>query len=176
MPVVRRATSSRGRSQRGLSQASLGERLTRLGAPPRPRPQRSNTLPRGFEEVTSPFGTAAVRQDVIPLPRLDPDPGSVAYIDTETTGLGGGAGTYVFAAAVARPIDCGLRVAQFFLPEPGMESAFLHALRDEIAPAAGLATFNGGAFDPPVFRTRWGVGPKARGVVHATHLGPLNPV
>jgi uncharacterized protein len=134
---------------------SLRERLTRLGAPPRPRPQRSHELPRGFEELGTPFGAAAVRQDVIPLPPLDPDPGHHAYLDTETTGLTGGAGTYVFAAAVATPIDCGLRVVQFFLPEPGMEAAFLYALRDEIEPAVGVATFNGGSFDLPVLRTRW---------------------
>ncbi len=103
----------------------------------------------------TPFGTAAMRQDVIPLPPLDPEPGGIAYLDTETTGLTGGAGTYVFAAAVARRIDCGLRVAQFFLPEPGMESAFLHTLRAELEPAEGLATFNGGSFDLPVLRTRW---------------------
>ncbi len=92
---------------------------------------------------------------MIPLPTLDPDPGSVAYIDTETTGLSGGAGTYVFAAAVARPIDCGLRVAQVFLPQPGMEAAFLHALQAEIQPAQAVATFNGSSFDLPVLRTRW---------------------
>ena len=155
---------------------SLRERLTRLGAPPRPRPQRSHELPRGFEEVTSPFGTAAVRQDVIPLPRLDPDPGSVAYIDTETTGLGGGAGTYVFAAAVATPIDCGLRVAQFFLPEPGMESAFLHALREELERAESLATFNGGSFDLPVLRTRWVMARMPGELSHAAHVDLLTLV
>ena len=138
-----------------MPQASLHERLTRLGVPRPPRPQRSYELPRGFEEAITPLGTAAVRQEVIPLPSLDPHPGGIAYLDTETTGLMGGAGTYVFAAAVARPIDCGLRVAQFFLPEPGMESAFLHALRGELEPAEGLATFNGGSFDLPVLRTRW---------------------
>jgi len=138
-----------------LSQASLRERLTRLGAPPRPRPPRSWELPRGFEEAPTPFGVAAVRQDVIALPALDPHPGSIAYVDTETTGLAGGAGTYIFAAAVATPIPAGLRVAQLFLPEPGMESAFLHALRDEVEPAGGLATFNGGSFDLPILRTRW---------------------
>ena len=138
-----------------MPEATLRERLTRLGAPPRPRPPRSYELPRGFEDVQTPFGTAAVRQDVIPLPPLDPHPGAIAYVDTETTGLSGGAGTYVFAAAVALPIDCGLRVAQLFLPEPGMESAFLHALRAELEPADGLATFNGGSFDLPVLRARW---------------------
>src|SRR6266550_4128925 len=135
--------------------SSLRERLTRLGAPHRPRPARSCELPRGFEELSTPFGIAAIRQDVLALPALDPDPGSVAYIDTETTGLSGGAGTYVFAAAVARPIDCGLRVAQVFLPQPGMEAAFLYALHAEIEPAQAIATFNGASFDLPVLRTRW---------------------
>ncbi|HEY8802804.1 MAG TPA: ribonuclease H-like domain-containing protein, partial [Candidatus Dormibacteraeota bacterium] len=96
-----------------------------------------------------------LREDVIPLPSLDPHPGNVAYIDTETTGLAGGSGTLAFVASVARPIDCGLRVAQIFLPQPGMEAAFLHALRDEIAAADMVATFNGGSFDLPLLRTRW---------------------
>ena len=105
--------------------------------------------------IGTPYGEALLRQDVIPLPPLEPDPGSVAYVDTETTGLSGGAGTYVFAAAVARPIDCGLRVAQVFLPQPGMEAAFLYALQAEIEPAQALATFNGSSFDMPILRTRW---------------------
>ena len=156
--------------------ASLRERLTRLGAPPRPRPQRSYELPRGFEEVDTPFGVATLRQDVIPLPPLDPDPGNVAYLDTETTGLAGGAGTYVFTAAVARPIDCGLRVAQLFLPEPGMEAAFLDALRSELEPATGIATFNGGSFDLPVLRTRWVMARMSGELVTATHVDLLTLV
>lgn len=160
-----------------MSQASLRERLTRLGTPPRPRRQpRSHELPRGFEEVDTPFGSAAVRQDVIPLPPLDPNPGHHAYLDTETTGLAGGAGTYVFAAAVATPIDCGLRVAQFFLPEPGMEAAFLHALRDEIEPACGVATFNGGSFDLPVLRTRWVMARMPGELTRASHVDLLTLV
>ena len=124
----------------------------------------------------TPFGAAAVRQDVIPLPPLDPDPGSVAYFDTETTGLAGGTGTYVFAAAVATPIDCGLRVAQVFLPEPGMESAFLHALREELEPARGVATFNGGSFDLPVLRTRWVMARMPGEFSHAAHVDLLTLV
>jgi RNase_H superfamily len=133
----------------------LRARLDRLGGPARPRPRHEVVLPRGFEAVPTPFGDAMLREDVIPLPPLDPDPGSVAYLDTETTGLNGGAGTYVFAAAVARPIDCGLRLAQLFLPQPGLEAAFLHRLREELEAANGLASFNGGSFDLPVLRTRW---------------------
>jgi uncharacterized protein len=134
----------------------LRARLDRLGGAPRPQPRpRAAVLPRGFEAVPTPFGDAILREDVIPLPPLDPHPGAVAYLDTETTGLNGGAGTYVFAAAVARPIDCGLRLAQLFLPQPGLEAAFLHRLREELDAADRLASFNGGSFDLPVLRTRW---------------------
>jgi uncharacterized protein len=134
---------------------SLRERLTRLGAPPSPRLRPTRLLPRGFEEVTTRYGVVVMRQDVIPLPALEPHPGNVAYVDTETTGLSGGSGTMVFAAAVARPIDCGLRVAQLFLAQPGLEAAFLDALRAELEPADAIATFNGASFDLPVLRTRW---------------------
>ena len=126
-----------------------------LCQPSRPRPRHDPILPHGFEFVPTPYGDAALREDVIPLTELDPHPGAVAYIDTETTGLTGGTGTYVFAAAVARPIDCGLRLAQLFLPQPGLEAAFLHRLHEELMEAEGLGTFNGSSFDLPVLRTRW---------------------
>ncbi len=138
-----------------MSATSLRERLTRLGAPSPSRPRPMRLLPRGFEEVSTRYGVVVIRQDVIPLPALEPHPGNVAYVDTETTGLSGGSGTMVFAAAVARPIDCGLRVAQLFLAQPGLEAAFLDALREELEPADSIATFNGASFDLPVLRTRW---------------------
>jgi hypothetical protein len=133
-------------------------------------------MPRGFEAVATPLGAAWLRQDVIPLPALEPDPGAVAYVDTETTGLSGGAGTYVFAAAVARPIDCGLRLAQLFLPQPGMEPAFLYALRSELDAADGVATFNGSAFDLPVLRTRWVMARMAGELMHPPHVDLLTLV
>jgi hypothetical protein len=117
-----------------------------------------------------------MRQDVLPLKGLEPYPGSIAYIDTETTGLSGGTGTYVFAAAVARPIDCGLRLAQLFLPQPGLEPAFLFALKEEIEPADGLASFNGAAFDLPILRTRWVMARMAGDLTHPSHVDLLTLV
>jgi uncharacterized protein len=139
-------------------------------------PRPPDEVPRGFDEVPTPFGYVVLRQDVIPLPALEPDPGCVAYVDTETTGLTGGAGTYVFAAAVARPIDCGLRVAQLFLPQLGMEAAFLHALREELDQADAVATFNGGSFDLPVLRTRWVMARMAGELITIPHVDLLTLV
>jgi len=126
--------------------------------------------------VPTPFGDAFLREDVVSLPPLDPHPGSVAYIDTETTGLGGGAGTYVFAAAVALPIDCGLRLAQLFMPQPGLEAAFLYRLRKELEPAVGLASFNGGSFDLPVLKTRWVMARMPGELDHPPHVDLLTLV
>jgi uncharacterized protein len=160
-----------------MSATSLRERLTRLGATPTsPRPRPLRLLPRGFEEIPTPYGMATLRQDVIPLPPLEPHPGNVAYLDTETTGLSGGSGTLVFAAAVARPIDCGLRVAQIFLPQPGLEGAFLDVLRAELEPADEVATFNGGSFDLPVLRTRWVMARMPDELSAAPHLDLLTLV
>src|SRR5437868_7879427 len=57
-----------------------------------------------------------------------------------------------------------------------MESAFLHALRDELEPAEGLATFNGGSFDLPVLRTRWVMARMPGEFTHATHVDLLTLV
>ena len=155
----------------------LRERLARLGAPaPKPPAARSHGLPSGFDEVQTPFGVAVMRADVLALPSLDPDPGAFAYVDTETTGLNGGSGTYVFTAAVARPLPHGMHLAQVFLPEPGMEPAFLHALREELRAATGIATFNGGSFDLPILRTRWVMARMPGDFDHPPHVDLLTLV
>jgi len=160
-----------------VASASLRDRLARLGGAPRPRVEPPPlAVPRGFETVPTPFGDAFVRQDVLALPNLDPHPGSIAYLDTETTGLSGGTGTYVFAAAIARPIDCGLRLAQVFLPQPGMEPAFLHALQEELTPADGVAGFNSASFDLPILRNRWVMARMRDDLAHPPHVDLLTLV
>ena len=56
------------------------------------------------------------------LPNLegiaDVSPESILYIDTETTGLSGGAGTYVFLIGAGRVINGQIEFAQFFLQDP----------------------------------------------------------
>src|SRR5256886_12602373 len=179
VPVLHRTSPHGRRSQSCMSAtaaSTLRERLDRLSGAPRRRPHPALYTPRGFETVATPYGDALMRLDVLPLPALEPHPGNVAYLDTETTGLSGGAGTYVFAAAIARPIDCGLRLAQLFLPNPGMEPALLAALQDKIGPASTLATFNGGSFDLPVLRTRWVMARMHGELEHPQHVDLLTLV
>jgi hypothetical protein len=132
-------------------------------------------MPRGFQPVATPFGTAWRFADVLPTGRVTGliPPVAHGYLDTETTGLSGGTGTHVFAAAVCRPIDAGLELVQLFLPEPSAEAAFLSLLQEELAAAPGLATYNGSRFDLPLLRTRWVMARMPGELEHPSHLDLL---
>ncbi len=79
---------------------------------------------------------------------------SVAWLDTETTGLAGGTGTYVFLVGVARLTAEGLRLTQVILRDLAAEREMLAAVEDELRRADALVTFNGSRFDLPLLRTR----------------------
>jgi uncharacterized protein YprB with RNaseH-like and TPR domain len=84
-----------------------------------------------------------------------PAPTSLAFLDTETTGLGRGPGTYAFLVGVGRWREDTFELAQFFLSDPANESAFLEALTEYLAPCQALVTFNGKGFDVPLLNTRY---------------------
>ncbi len=86
------------------------------------------------------------------LPSLEPR--HFAYLDTETTGLVGGTGTYAFLIGVGRFDGHQFRLAQFFMRDPIEEPAVLAALSNFLQPCRALVTFNGKAFDLPLLNTR----------------------
>jgi len=80
---------------------------------------------------------------------------SFAFLDTETSGMAGGTGTYAFLVGVARFVDGKFALQQFFLRDPSEEPAMLEALIEFLAPCEALVTFNGKAFDAPLLATRY---------------------
>ena len=80
---------------------------------------------------------------------------SFAFLDTETSGLAGGTGTYAFLVGVGRFEGLTFRLAQFFMRDPSEEAALLEGLMDFLAPCSALVTFNGKAFDAPLLVTRY---------------------
>jgi len=77
------------------------------------------------------------------------------FIDLETTGLSGGAGTVAFL------VGCGFfdvgafQVRQFLLTSHSAERALLHAVAQFFEGADLIVTYNGKTFDVPVMETRW---------------------
>lgn len=95
------------------------------------------------------------------------------FIDTETTGLAGGAGTLPFLIGFAVFREGHLEVHQLLLTEPGREGPMLALLADEVARASCLVTYNGKSFDWPLLRTRFVLNKKP--VPHvAAHLDLLH--
>jgi uncharacterized protein YprB with RNaseH-like and TPR domain len=78
-----------------------------------------------------------------------------AFLDTETSGLSGGTGTYAFMIGIGRFVGDQFVLQQFFMRDPAEEPAMLEAVSDFLAPAQALVTFNGKAFDAPLLTTRF---------------------
>ena len=86
---------------------------------------------------------------------LDDDRAKVVYLDTETTGLAGGTGTYAFLVGVGTHDADGFTVEQLFLPGPEHERVYLTALSERLVGATAVVSYNGASFDLPLVRTRF---------------------
>lgn len=82
-------------------------------------------------------------------------PEQFGFIDTETTGLAGGSGTYAFLVGAGRFEGDGFRLTQFFMRDPADEPALLEALEAFLAPCEALVSFNGKSYDLPLLQARY---------------------
>ena len=103
------------------------------------------------------------------------DPDQWLFLDTETTGLSGGSGTYAFLVGVAWWEGGGLEIEQFFLREYNEERSLLLALRERIAERPVLVSFNGKSFDWPLLETRYRMSRKVSVPTPRAHLDFLHP-
>jgi uncharacterized protein YprB with RNaseH-like and TPR domain len=97
------------------------------------------------------------------------------FLDTETTGLAGGTGTYPFLVGLAWWEGGGLQVEQLFMREYSEEPSLLAALADRMAERPVLITFNGKSFDWPLLETRYRMTRTISPPVLRAHLDFLHP-
>jgi len=89
------------------------------------------------------------------LPVPDGSGSRTLFIDLETTGLSGGAGTVAFLVGCGW-FDMGaFQVRQFLLTSYASERALLSAVADCFDATSLLVTYNGKTFDVPMMETRW---------------------
>jgi uncharacterized protein YprB with RNaseH-like and TPR domain len=89
-------------------------------------------------------------------PTLEPlDRDAVVFLDTETTGLSGGTGTYAFMVGLGFFRAEEFVVRQYFMRHHAEEPAMLTALGDELRRFSAVVSFNGKAFDLPLLQTRF---------------------
>jgi uncharacterized protein YprB with RNaseH-like and TPR domain len=78
-----------------------------------------------------------------------------AFLDTETTGLAGGTGTYAFLIGVGSIDASGFRLRQFFMRDYDEEASLLSRLAEHLAQFDVLITYNGKSYDQPLLETRF---------------------
>jgi uncharacterized protein YprB with RNaseH-like and TPR domain len=99
----------------------------------------------------------------------------VLFLDTETTGLAGGTGTYVFLIGLACLRDGELVLRQHLLRDIGAEREFVEHLKKELEPFRACASYNGKTFDLPLLRTRFVMAIRSELTVDDSHLDLLHP-
>lgn len=82
-------------------------------------------------------------------------PEKLLYLDTETTGLSGGAGTMAFLVGTGFFESGAFVIRQYFMRDYDEEAAMLHELQRLFAEYQGFVTFNGKAFDVNLLQSRF---------------------
>jgi uncharacterized protein YprB with RNaseH-like and TPR domain len=148
-------------------------------------PLREHPDLAGWLEVAPDTLAALDRNDLL----LDLAPRGGVFIDTETTGLGLGAGTYTFligigayekpaiedAAVAGEPAAAAFVVRQFFMRHPGEELAQLYLVEEALLGAGGIVSFNGRGFDMPLINNRFILNGMTPPLIGAPHLDLLPP-
>jgi uncharacterized protein YprB with RNaseH-like and TPR domain len=103
------------------------------------------------------------------------DPEQWLFLDTETTGLAGGTGTYAFMVGIAWWDAGGLQVEQFFMRDLDEEHSLLLELSERMKKRPVLVTFNGKSFDWPLLETRYRMTRSVPAFSPKLHLDLLHP-
>jgi uncharacterized protein YprB with RNaseH-like and TPR domain len=129
----------------------------------------------GCEAPSGPLDAVALRLLAPEAPEGICDPQQWLFLDTETTGVVGGTGTYPFLIGIAWWDAGGLEVEQFFMREHSEEHSVLVALAERMAERRVLVTFNGKSFDWPLLETRYHMTRRIRVPSPRAHLDFLHP-
>jgi uncharacterized protein len=131
--------------------------------------------PIGGEPPERAFDETAVRLLAPNAPVDIADPTQWLFLDTETTGLAGGTGTYAFLVGIAWWDAGSLEVEQLFMRDHSEEHSLLVALAERMAERPVLVTFNGKSFDWPLLDTRYRMTRAIRPPAPRAHLDFLHP-
>jgi uncharacterized protein YprB with RNaseH-like and TPR domain len=103
------------------------------------------------------------------------DPRQWLFLDTETTGLAGGTGTYAFLVGLAWWENDGFAVEQYFMRDHSEEASMLSGLLERLSRSPVLVTFNGKSFDWPLLQTRFQMRRLGMARELSAHLDFLHP-
>jgi uncharacterized protein YprB with RNaseH-like and TPR domain len=117
----------------------------------------------------------AALEDAEQTIRCAADPEQWLFLDTETTGLAGGTGTYAFLVGLAWWESGGIQIEQLFMRDHDEEHSILLEIADRLRQRPVLVTFNGKCFDWPLLQNRFRMTRQIAPPELAAHLDFLHP-
>jgi len=84
-----------------------------------------------------------------------PERGRIVFLDTETTGMQGGAGMCPFLVGLGHFAGDEFHMVQYFIRDFDEEPSMLHALGEFVERFELVVTYNGASFDLPLLETRF---------------------
>ncbi|MFC5700034.1 ribonuclease H-like domain-containing protein [Cohnella faecalis] len=112
-------------------------------------------------------------------PEVAVEPQGLLFLDTETTGLGVGAGNVPFMIGMGTYTECSFIVEQTLIRHPGEERAMLAFLAEKLKSRTHIASYNGKTFDWPLIEGRFimnGWRPTGAGPGHLDFLHPARAI
>jgi uncharacterized protein YprB with RNaseH-like and TPR domain len=97
------------------------------------------------------------------------------FLDTETTGLGVGAGNVAFMVGIGYYESAAFVVEQMFIRNPAEEAAMLNHLRERLAVRDMLVSYNGKCFDWPILKNRYILNRQKEAATDPVHFDFLYP-
>ena len=145
---------------------SLRDKLRAVGGPPKPAAAPPPPAPTDCWHTSrllpldSVPGAWDIPMDMVRLmePGELPEPllpEKILYLDTETTGLSGGAGTVAFLTGIGYLTEDGFLVHQYLMRDYPEERFLLENVAAILPQFDVLCTFNGKSFDLPLLQSRF---------------------
>lgn len=78
----------------------------------------------------------------------------IIFLDTETSGLAGGTGTFAFMIGLGYFTDHAFKLVQLFMRDPSEEPGLLAGMHHFLGNFKAVVTFNGKSFDIPLLNAR----------------------
>ncbi len=168
MPELLPGTGGLSNSEKLVQLVEGESRVNRLGG--HIRVQRLHAQPRA-ERMDS-RSLRLIASDSVDVLR---DSSQWLFLDTETTGLAGGTGTYAFLVGLGWWEEDGFRVEQYFMRDHSEEPSILLEVLEHLARRRVLVTFNGKSFDWPLLQTRYRMTRVGTAPEPLVHLDLLHP-
>ncbi len=138
---------------------------------------RNELFPYGYQHGNVVFSDSFLSEKIhqaAKLQRSGVPLNSLLFLDTETSGLSGGSGSFAFLIGIGSFSDHGFNLQQLVIRDPAEEGSMLLHFINTVLSDSVFVTFNGKSFDIPLLQNRLVVNRLPGNVRNNSHIDVLH--